>query len=109
MNDEKIKKQLGVNIAAYRKKLGLTQAGLAEKLNYSDKAVSKWERAESVPDVLTMVQLAELFDVTVNDLLVDPDEIPEQTDSKMEGEVATESGVDDGIVGGTLVLIGGID
>lgn len=84
MNDEKIKKQLGVNIAAYRKKLGLTQAGLAEKLNYSDKAVSKWERAESVPDVLTMVQLAELFDVTVNDLLVDPDEIPEQTDSKME-------------------------
>ena len=84
MNDEKIKKQLGVNIAAYRKSLGLTQAGLAEKLNYSDKAVSKWERAESVPDVLTVVQLAELFDVTVNDLLVDPDEILEQTDNKME-------------------------
>ena len=79
MNDEKLKKQLGANIAAYRKSLGLTQAGLAEKLNYSDKAVSKWERAESVPDVLTLTQLAELFDVTVNDLLVDPDELPEQT------------------------------
>ena len=84
MNDEKLKKQLGANIAAYRKSHGLTQAGLAEKLNYSDKAVSKWERAESVPDVLTLVQLAELFDVTVNDLVVDPDEIPEQTDNKME-------------------------
>ena len=76
MNDEKLKKQLGANIAAYRKSMGLTQAGLAEKLNYSDKAVSKWERAESVPDVLTLTQLAELFDVTVNDLLVDPDELP---------------------------------
>lgn len=79
MNDEKLKEQLGANIAAYRKSMGLTQAGLAEKLNYSDKAVSKWERAESVPDVLTLTQLAELFDVTVNDLLVDPDELPEQT------------------------------
>ena len=79
MNDEKLKKQLGANIAAYRKSMGMTQAGLAEKLNYSDKAVSKWERAESMPDVLTLTQLAELFDVTVNDLLVDPDELPKET------------------------------
>lgn len=79
MNDEKLKKQLGANIAAYRKSMGLTQAGLAEKLNYSDKAVSKWERAESIPDVVTLMQLAELFDVTVNDLLADPNELPAQT------------------------------
>jgi cation transport ATPase len=52
---------------------------LAQKLNYSDKAVSKWERGESAPDVQTLVQLAELFDITVNDLLVDPDELPEST------------------------------
>ena len=79
MNDDKLKKQIGANIAAYRKRMGLTQVGLAEKLNYSDKAVSKWERAESVPDVLTLTQLAELFDVTVNDLLVDPNELPANT------------------------------
>ena len=79
MNDDKLKKQIGANIAAYRKSMGLTQLGLAEKLNYSDKAVSKWERAESVPDVLTLTQLAELFDVTVNDLLVDPNELPANT------------------------------
>ena len=79
MTDEKLKRQLGANIAAYRKRAGLTQLGLAEKLNYSDKAVSKWERGESMPDVLTLTQLAELFDITVNDLLIDPDALPEQT------------------------------
>ena len=79
MNDEKLKKQIGDNIASYRKRLGLTQAGLAEKLNYSDKAVSKWERAESVPDVLTLAALAEVLGVTVNDLLADPNELPEET------------------------------
>lgn len=76
MDDEKLKQQIGANIAAYRKRAGLTQAGLAEKLNYSDKAVSKWERGESVPDVLTLMQLAEQFSVTVNDLLVDPNALP---------------------------------
>lgn len=77
MDEEKLKKQIGMNIAAYRKRIRLTQVGLAEKLNYSDKAVSKWERGESAPDVSTLVQLADLFDVSVNDLLVDPDELPE--------------------------------
>lgn len=76
MNDEKLKMQIGANIAAYRKRAGLTQAGLAEKLNYSDKAVSKWERGESAPDVLTLVVLAEQFEISVNDLLVDPNALP---------------------------------
>ena len=40
------------NIAYYRKKMALTQLELAEKLNYSDKSISKWERAEGVPDIL---------------------------------------------------------
>ena len=76
MDDEKLKLQIGKNIAAYRKNLGLTQAGLAEKLNYSDKAVSKWERGDSIPDVLTLMTLANLFGITVNDLLQDPDALP---------------------------------
>ena len=76
MDNEKLKYQIGTNIAMYRKQAGLTQAGLAEKLNYSDKAVSKWERGESVPDVLTLAMLAEQFEITVNDLLSDPNELP---------------------------------
>ncbi len=54
------------NIAALRKSAKLTQAELAEKLNYSDKAVSKWERGDSIPDVLVLYELAELFSVTVD-------------------------------------------
>ena len=77
MEIDKLKLQIGTNISLYRKKAGLTQAGLAEKLNYSDKAVSKWERGESVPDVLTLAMLAECFEITVNDLLADPDALPE--------------------------------
>ena len=76
MDDEKLKIQIGANIAAYRKNAGLTQAGLAEKINYSDKAVSKWERGESIPDVLTLVHLAEQFDITVEYLLSDPNALP---------------------------------
>ena len=76
MDGEKLKQQIGSNIAAYRKRAGMTQVGLAEKLNYSDKAVSKWERGESMPDVTTLIQLADQFDITVNDLVVDPNALP---------------------------------
>lgn len=81
MTDEKLKMQIGTNIANLRKRLGLTQAGLAEKVNYSDKAVSKWERGESAPDILTLVSLAEVLGVTVDDLLSDPDALPKQAGS----------------------------
>ena len=84
MNDEKLKAALGVNIATHRKRQGLTQAGLAERLNYSDKAVSKWERGESMPDVLTLVQLAEQFGVGVDALLTDPNSLPENTGAVVE-------------------------
>ena len=79
MDDEKLKNQIGANIAAHRKRAGLTQAGLAEKLNYSDKAVSKWERGESAPDILTLVSIAQVLGVTVDDLISDPNALPEQT------------------------------
>ena len=80
MNDEKLKLQIGANIAMFRKRAELTQAGLGAKLNYSDKAVSKWERGESIPDVLTLVALAELFGVSVGELLADPNALPEDAD-----------------------------
>ena len=84
MVDENVKYRIGSNIAAYRKRDGLTQVSLAEKLNYSDKAVSKWERGESIPDVLTLMQLADLFGITVNDLVCDPNALPEHSGSKLE-------------------------
>lgn len=73
MDAEKLKKELGANITRYRKQAGLTQAGLAERINYSDKAVSKWERGESMPDVPTLVLLSEQFGIRVDALLAGPD------------------------------------
>ena len=84
MNDEQLKTRIGLNIALQRKKAGLTQAGLAAKLNYSDKAVSKWERGESIPDVLTLVAMAELFAISVNDLLTDPNALPDGDSCNLE-------------------------
>ncbi len=66
---EDLKSIIAENITQLRKESGLTQLELAERLNYSDKAVSKWERAESLPDVGVLKQIADMFQVTVDYLL----------------------------------------
>lgn len=68
LNENDFRKKVGNNISYYRKSNGMTQSGLAEKLNYSDKAVSKWERGESVPDVYVLYRMSELFNCTINDI-----------------------------------------
>jgi len=62
-------KSMGEIIANQRKEKGMTQADLAEKMNVTDKAVSKWERNFSCPDVNSLPKLAELLDVSVEELL----------------------------------------
>ena len=57
------------NIINLRTSAGMTQAELGAKLNYSDKTISKWERAEAIPDAYVLTQIAELFNVDVNYLL----------------------------------------
>ena len=77
------KKIIADNITALRQARGMTQLELAEKLNYSDKAVSKWERGESLPDVLVLLEMAELFGVTMNDLVgMESKAVPESVDPK---------------------------
>ncbi len=61
------------NLIQLRTQAGLTQAQLAERLNYSDKSVSKWERAESLPDLVVAKAIAEQFGVTVDYLLTSHD------------------------------------
>jgi transcriptional regulator with XRE-family HTH domain len=53
-----ISETIGKNILKYRRELGITQIEFAEKLNYSDKAISKWERGESLPDIETLIQIS---------------------------------------------------
>ena len=66
---ENLKITVAKNIADLRKAANMTQLDLASRLNYSDKAVSKWERGESLPDVATLKTIAEIFSVTVDYLL----------------------------------------
>lgn len=70
---EELKKTIAGNLVMLRTAAGMKQTELAEKINYSDKSVSKWERAESVPDISVLKNIADLFGVTV-DYLITPHE-----------------------------------
>ena len=66
---EDIKLVIAENISSLRRVHGMTQAELAERINYSDKAVSKWERGESVPDISVLKEIADIFNVSVDYLI----------------------------------------
>ena len=63
------RKSIGMLIAALRRANGLTQKQLADRLGVSDKAVSRWERDESLPDLMLLPVIADLFHITVDELL----------------------------------------
>ena len=63
------KNTMGMMIASKRKELRMTQLDLAEKMGVTDKAVSKWERDLSCPDVNSIPKLAEIFGMSVDDLM----------------------------------------
>lgn len=69
INEEQFKAVVAKNLINYRKINNLTQLDLANKLSYSDKAISKWERGESLPDLYTLEKIAELYGITINDLV----------------------------------------
>ena len=62
-------KNLGEMISSLRKEKGMTQSELAEKMNVTDKAVSKWERNLSCPDINSIPKLAEILGISVEELL----------------------------------------
>lgn len=64
-----LKDTISKNLVELRTHARLTQLQLAEMLNYSDKAVSKWERGEAVPDLRVLIKLAEIYGITVDDIV----------------------------------------
>lgn len=66
---QELKFIIAKNIQKLRQEKGMTQWELAEKLNYSDKSVSKWERGESLPDIVVLKAVADLFEVTLDYLV----------------------------------------
>ena len=63
---ENIREIIGENLASLRKEAKLTQLELAEKFNYSDKAVSKWEKGDTIPDIETLYNLCQFYGVTID-------------------------------------------
>ena len=70
------------NIKQFRKQKGYTQETLAQELNVVRQTVSKWEKGYSVPDALMLEKMADLFEVSVSDLLGTPETTEEKTDLK---------------------------
>lgn len=66
---EDLKDVIAANLSHLRQEAGLTQLQLAEMLNYSDKAVSKWERGESIPDLRVLIKLAEIYHISLDDIV----------------------------------------
>lgn len=87
-NDE-IRTLIAKNLVYFRKASKLTQLELAEKLLYSDKNISKWERGEAIPDIIVLSQIANLYGVTVNDFLCPHSEgdIPAVKDEKRKSKL----------------------
>ncbi|MBE6632537.1 MAG: helix-turn-helix transcriptional regulator [Ruminococcaceae bacterium] len=79
-----IKNIVAKNITELRTSNNMTQIELGEKLNYSDKTISKWERAESSPDISVLVEIAELFGVTLDYLVKDENEEKTVIEQKTE-------------------------
>jgi len=81
-NNNEINQKIAKKLIHYRKAAGLTQAELAEKINYSDKSVSKWESGNGVPDVYTLLQLANLYGVSINAFVDDETPIQQQKETR---------------------------
>ncbi len=81
-------KTIGKFITALRKANGMTQKDLAEKLNVSDKTISRWERDESAPDLSVIPVIAEIFDVTCDELLRGERKSPAERETAKESSVS---------------------
>ena len=84
MTEQEIKNNFSKNLTVLRKSKNLTQLALAEKLNYSDKSISKWECADVLPDVTTFKMIADFFGVSVDELIgFEPPEKVTKTGSRI--------------------------
>ena len=77
--------KIGKFIAECRKQKKLTQMQLSEKLNITDKAISKWERGEAVPDIAVLKQIADFYGVTIDVLISEPKELVKNKQKKATG------------------------
>lgn len=101
---DKEKQTLGGMIATLRKGYGMTQNDLAEQMNVTDKAVSKWERDISCPDVSTLPKLAEILGVSVDELLSTKTVYKQEKADKDKSKIIDE--IIDGALKGVVITMG---
>ncbi len=99
------KQTLGRMISFLRKEKGMTQLELAEKMCVTDKAVFKWERDISFPDINSILKLAEIFDVSVDDLMKAKTENKENVNQKKGNEIVDTTLKGIGIAMGIAVTV----
>lgn len=80
---ENVKKTVSLNLIRLRKENNLTQAELAKLINYSDKAISRWETGEVIPDLETIYSLSEVFGVPVSEIIEEP-KTEEKSDDRID-------------------------
>ena len=107
---EDLKAVIARNLSELRRRAGMTQQDLAAELNYTDKAISKWERGESVPDIVILKQIADLFGVTVDYLLCSAHEEPmpvpeEESKPDSDDSISRQSVRTRGFVTGMSILL----
>ena len=74
------------NLVTLRKKSNLTQLQLAEKLNYSDKAISKWEKGEALPNINVLMALADFYEVKIQDIVYEHKVVePKKSKNRLRG------------------------
>ena len=99
------KQTLGTMIATLRKENGMTQLELAEKMGVTDKAVSKWERDLSCPDVSSIPKLAEIFSVSVDELMQVKEEGKEEAGQSKISEIVNTVVKSVGFAMGVAVVV----
>ena len=80
---ENIREIVAKNIATLRKESNLTQIELAQKINFSNKAISRWEQGEVLPDIETIQKLSEIFNVPISSILEEQDDNKKRKISKL--------------------------
>ena len=106
MTMEELKLIVASKLIKLRQEAGMTQAELGEKLNYSDKTVSKWERGESLPDAFVLLRIADIYGTTVDGLLSEQEPWQDPVKKAREEEKALAPKFSSTVV--TLVAIAGI-
>ena len=91
---------IGKNIAELRKSSGMTQLELAEKLNYSDKAISKWERGEVTTDILVLKEVADIFGVSLDYFLEEEHQKQSEPVQNIKGKLHNR-----GIITGISIIL----